>query len=150
MFTAGHKALKFVCATVQDKSEAGVFLGRNGTPGNDNGRAIVPAHCVNRKYDRKAKVPAAIGLNVLFGRHGGVACLFVPQGRLGRVFFQVDLFGHRDNLVVGIVTAGGANVVGAFQLTAIGAFVGVRGGQAIMAATIVAARFRHFILLHSH
>ena len=95
---------------------------------------------------REALLSAGSGVWAVMER-----CLALPPSiRLCRVVFQIDFFGQGDNFVVVIVTACRADVVRAFQLATVGAFVGVCGGQAVVGAAVVAARFRHFVLLHSH
>ena len=137
---------------MQDEAEVGIFLCRFGAARNNGGGALIPTHCVNGKYDWKREGGVRVGQIGYGGRHvmlsSSSACVLTLG--LGRVVFQINFFGHWDDFIVVIVTACRADVVGAFQLTTVGAFVGIRGRQAVVGAAVVAARFRHFVLLHSH
>ena len=54
-------------------------------------------------------------------------CLpLIPRGPLGRVVFDVDLFGHGHDFVVIVVTAGRADMVRALEFAAGGAFAPIK------------------------
>ena len=72
------------------------------------------------------------------------------QMRSGCVFVQIDLASDGDDFTLCVVAAGGADVMRALELTAIVAFVRVRGRERVMRPAIVAPRFRNLVLLDGH
>ncbi|PIL20706.1 hypothetical protein P775_09270 [Puniceibacterium antarcticum] len=74
----------------------------------------------------------------------GLAC------SLCRFFVQFDVVYRRNHFASCVVTARGADVMRALKLAAVVTFVGVPRHEGVMGATIVATRFRYFILLDGH
>ncbi|GGE09771.1 hypothetical protein GCM10011345_14550 [Gemmobacter megaterium] len=69
---------------------------------------------------------------------------------LRRVLVQIDFACGRDHFARIVVAAGTAHMVRALQLTAVRAFIGVRGDERIMGTTHVAARTGDSVLRNGH